>query len=224
MATSGSIDFNFTAAELINYALRKLRRIASDQVATANQQKNAIVELNVMLKDWLKYEWLWGKTEGSVTLVANTPSYTLSPFPHRVISARFDNQDTETPLTLLTREEYFDLPTKLNTGIPTLYYVDYQRAAATLYVWPVMASVTDETVNFTFDRRFEDIDDPNNDLDIRQEHFALVGYNLAARLADDYGRDGNVINRVVARAEGMLEDAQDEEREEEIRFVVSEEA
>lgn len=220
MAVSSSIDFAMTATEIIDYAFRKLRRIGDGQSATADMANTAQEELNVLLKEWQKYEWLWPLQEGSVTLVADTASYTLSPHPHRVIAARFDDQDTEIPMVPLTREEYFDLPVKTNTGTPTQYYVDYQRDSVVMYVWPLMATVVDETIQYTYQERFDDIDALTNNVDIRQEHYSLLGYNLAARLADNYGRDGKVVNRVIARAGVLLEEAQDEDREDEIRFMV----
>ena len=181
MATSASIVFSLSAREVITYALIKLRVLPAGGTPTAAPADGAMDELNMMLKGWQKYESLWRMTEGSATLVANDSDYTLSPVPHRVISARFDDQATETPLTLMTREEYYDLPLKTNTGIPTSYYVDYQRASAVMYIWPLMKTVDDETINYTFQRKFEDIDSLDNDFDIRQEHLEVVAFHLAAR-------------------------------------------
>ncbi len=219
MALSGSVDYSLTAREVITYALRKLRVLAEGETASATMAEDAMTELNLMLKGWQKYESLWRYQEGSATLVADDRDYTLSPIPHRVISARFDNQDNETPMSLMTREEYYDLPDKLSTGIPTQYYVDYQRSGAILYVWPVMSSVTDETVNYTYLARIDDIDSLDDDINIRQEFLEVCGYQLASRLADDYGRSGPVTERLIVRAETLLEEALDEDREDEIRFV-----
>lgn len=220
MAVSGTNTYNRTAGDLIDYALRKLRRVGDGQTAPARMSETALEELNIMFKEWSKYEWLWPLKEGSATLVADTANYTLSPRPYRVVSARFDDQDTETPLIWISREEYYDLPLKTNTGTPTQYYVDYQRASAVMYVWPVMASVVDETVNYTYQETFDDVALRAEDVDFRQEHYSLVGYNLAARLADTYGRDSRVTERVIARAEILLQEAQDEDREDCLRFVV----
>ena len=219
MALSGSLDFSLTAREVITYALRKLRVLAEGETATANMAADAQQELNLMLKGWQKYENLWRYQEASITLVADTVSYTLSPFPHRVISARFDNQDSELPMKVLTREEYYNLPLKTTTGIPTQYYVDYQRSSAVMYIWPVHSTVTDETINYTYLAKHDDIDSLDDDINVRQEFLEVVGYGLAARLADDYGRTGEVTNRLIARADYLLETALDEDREDEIRFV-----
>lgn len=219
MATSGSTDFTMTAEDVIVFALKKLRVLATGETPDAEQGEDAMQALTLMLKSWQKYESLWRLTEGSVTLVANTVNYTLSPMPHRVVSARYYNGTTDTPMSLFTREEYFDLPLKTSTGTPTQYYVDYQRDSAVLYVWQPLASVSAQTVKYTYQRKFEDVDALTNNLDIRQEHLELVGYNLASRLADDYGRGGEITTRVIARAEALLNDFLDDDREDEIRFV-----
>lgn len=219
MATSGSTDFTLTAREIVNFAANKLNVVdalgAADAVTGAKFRR----ELNLLLKSWQKYESLWRVSEESVTLVANTASYTLTPEPHAVVSARFDNQDTETPMFLMSREDYYDLPIKTSTGIPTQYYVDHQLGATTLYVWPLMSSVTDETINYTYRRKFEDIDDLSNHLDVPEEYLDVVGYNLAARMLTDYGKSGEVAAGIRAMAAQLLEEMQDDDRESEIRFV-----
>jgi hypothetical protein len=219
MALSGSVDFTLTAREIIDYALRKISVLGSQRTADADMAEDARLELNLMLKGFQKWEWLWKLEETSVTLVPNQITYTLDPPPHRIISARYDDQDIEIPMILMSREEYFDLPVKDTQGIPTQYYVDYQRDNPILYVWPVINSVTDETINITQLTKLDDIDDLSNNVDVKRMYLELVGYQLAARLLDDYGIGGEVANRIIARAERMLQEAQDEEREPEIRFI-----
>lgn len=221
MALSGSIDLTFDARATITFALRKLGVLAVNQTPTAAQAAGAMSELNLMLKGWQKHESLWRLQEGSVTLIADDSDYTLSPVPHRVISARYrDANSIDTPMELMTRAEYYDLPDKTSNGVPTTFYVDYQRATTVMYVWPVLSSVTTETVKYTYLAKQDDIDSLDNDINIRQEHFEVAGYNLADRLAADYGRSGTARHQdILARAGMLLDAALDEDREDEIRFV-----
>lgn len=221
MATSSSIDFNMTAREVITYALRKINILAETEDPGSDMAARAMTELNVMLKGWQKYENLWRLTEGSVTLANATSSYSLSPVPHRVVSVRYRNtSSTDTPMQVLTRQEYYDLPNKSSAGTPTTYYVDYQRATATMYVWPVQATITTETLPYTYQRKFEDIDALDNDIDIRQEHFEVVGYNLAKRIGIDYGVVGSPkYAAVAALAEQFLQESMDDDREDYIQIV-----
>jgi hypothetical protein len=222
MATSGSDDFAFTARECIDFALKKLRVVAANATPTAIQAEGAKLELNLMLKAWMKYENLWRLEEESVTPIAATAAYTLtSQKPHRITAARWRNAaGTDQEMILLTREEYMSMPTKTATGVPTQYYVDYQRAAAVLYIWPVPASVSTEVVRITSFRKFEDIDSLDNDLDVRQEHFEGVGYNLAKRLGITYGKTAAAsYAEIKQESDIFLSQLLDEDREDEIRFI-----
>lgn len=222
MATSGTDDFNVTARELIDFALKKLRVVAANSTPTALQAEGAKLELNLMLKAWQRYESLWRLEEESVTPVAATASYTLTTQkPHRVVSARWRNSaGTDMEMIPMTREEYMNLPVKTATGTPTQYYVDYQRSVPVLYIWPVPSSVSTEVVRITSFRRFEDIDSLDDDLDVRQEHFEGVAYSLAKRLGITYGKTNTAsYAEIKQEAEIFLSELLDEDREDEIRFV-----
>jgi len=220
MATSGTISYSLTARGVVTFALRKLRVIGEGEDPTAAQAADAQTELNLLLKEWQKHPNLWRMTEGSITLVASTYSYALSTataIPHRVISARYrDANGTDLPMEPMTRDEYYDLPRKTSTGIPTQYYVDYQRDSPTMLLWQSLASVTTETIPYTYQRKFQDISSLDNDLDVRSEHLSLVGYCLAERIATDYGKNDD---RLTLRAAQLLEQALDADREDFVQFV-----
>jgi hypothetical protein len=220
MSTSDSINLSLTASQVIEYALRKINVLAEGQSSTGEAQDRALTELEVMLKEWMPYPAIWRLTESYLTLVADTQGYNLNPRPYRIVDVRYRNTDAnDLPMTELTRQEYYDLPDKTSNGTPTSWYFDPQRATTAIYVWPLPSSVTTETLRITHQRRMEDIDDVDNEIDVDQEHLSTVGYNLAARLADDYGRKGPHIDRVIARAEQLKERMMDMDRVEVVRFV-----
>ena len=172
-----------------------------------------------MLKEWaLMGPFLFTKRTTSQTLVANTAAYTLSTsLPIRLIEARYRSTATtqsDIPMMPLTRDEYFQYPNKAATGIPTTFYFDPQPLAGVLYVWPLLSSATTESVQYTYQRRIEDVASLNNTIDIPQEWLGVVGYMLAARLLDDYGISDQVSQRIMARAEDSMQKARDFEREE----------
>lgn len=222
MPLSGSADFSLTAREVITFALRKCNIVGLNQDPSAAAAEDARLALNLMLKTWsMTGPHLWKKVKGAVTLTNATPSYDLAATlnPLRVISARYRNASgTDLPMKMLLDEQYSDLPIKLTAGPPNQYYFDPQRSAPTLYVWPVLAAVTTETLQLTYQRRFDDIDALDNDLDVAQEWLETVGYNLASRLLDDYPVDGKEADRIVARAEGMRLEAKDFDREDSVVF------
>lgn len=217
MATSGSIDFSMTAANLATFALRKAGIVSIYDTPSAEDMAETIRDLNMMLKSWQRSgPNLFRQTFGSATLVAATGSYVLSPRPYKVIEARFRNASArDLPMREMTRQEYVDLPHKTSSGTPTSYYVDRQRASTTLYVWPVPASVTTETIQYTYQRVIEDIDSGSDDLDIPQEWFETVGYALAERVLDAFDKENPFIRR---RAAQLYQAALDDDREAVVRF------
>jgi hypothetical protein len=166
---------------------------------------------------------LWTKTEGSITMTSATQSYNLVSTlnPVRVLSMRYrDTSSRDLPMEELSRDEYFDLPLKTSAGIPTQYFFDPQRGAPTLYVWPVKATITTETLRVTYQRRIEDIDSLDNDIDIPQEWFETLRYCLADRLLDEYGQSDGVAQRIMARAAQLRLQAEDFERDTFVQFGV----
>lgn len=226
MALSGSYDFSLTARQVITFALRKCNIVGLNQDPSAAAAEDARILLNLMLKDWQqKGPHLWKKTEGSVTLTNATQSYNLAATlnPLRVLSVRYrDTNSRDLPMEPLERTEYFDLPDKASAGIPTTWYFDPQRGAPTLYVWPVKATITTETLRVTYQKRIDDIDTLDDDIDVAQEWLLTVGYGLASLLLDDYPVDGKESDRIIARAELLHTQAKDFDREDTLTFEPSE--
>lgn len=223
MATSGDITGNRTARQLITYALRLINVTAQSETPSADDSARGLVELDQMLKGWQRYEHIWRLTEGYITLVANTAAYSLTPRPYRIIDCRYrDSNSIDTIMTPMSRTEYFTLPDKTVTGTPTQWWADYQRDTDSLYIWPLLNAIdgtTPEQVRITYQRRIEDAEDLDEDVDIRQQYLDVVGYNLAARLADSYGRAGGHIDRIVARAEILKQEMLDDDRGDFVQFV-----
>jgi hypothetical protein len=223
MPLSGSVDFNLNAREVITTTLRKMGVLGLAQSLDADEAEECRVELNTMLKGWQRHgPHLWKTLEGSIPLLASTASYNLFATlnPLRIMSMRYrDANLRDLPMRLFTREEYFDMPLKTSTGIPTQYYFDAQRGAPTVYVWPLLVSVTTEVLTCTYQKRMDDIDDLNNDVDITQENFDTLIYAFAARLLDSYGVEGEVAKRIIQRSQALLESASGFDREDVVRFV-----
>jgi len=118
---------------------------------------------------------------------AYTAADDLTGRPLRVESVRRrDSGNIDTPLGEMAREEYFDLPNKTNTGVPVEFYYDPGRDTGTLYIWPAPTTIT-QTLKFTYLRALEDIDAITNNMDFPQEWLETLKYQLAVRLAPEYG-------------------------------------
>lgn len=209
MSTSGTVGFNMTALELIEKAFHRLGKASEGEALTARMYEDGRSSLNLLLKSMLgTSEHLWTKTERSLTLVADTAAYVLTPKPLRVLSVRrrytVGSSITDIPLTELSRQEYYDLPTKTTSAsTPTSWYYDPQSTTGTLYVWPAPASgiVAANTLQLTYLRRIEDMTGTSNDLDMPQEWLDPVIWLLADDLETEYPvNDARLAGKVERKA------------------------
>jgi len=159
-----------TNLEICTAALRKIGVVGMGVTASADEIETARVALGRMLKSWQSRGYnLWAVTSMSVTATTSA-SYSLTPArPLALQSVRFKS-GSETPMLELSREEYDNLPLKSAAGRPTCFYYDRQKEAGTLYVWPVLSSVTTETLEITY---------------IRELIAARVNVNLTAQFIPD---------------------------------------
>lgn len=206
----------YTNHNLCTDALRKIGVIAADTNATADEIATALTALDRMLKAWQNRGFnLW--QQDAMSLPATTAAtYALtSPRPLEVQSVRYKNGAIEIPMYRMNREEYDTLPDKTTKGVPTTFYYNRGRDAGTLYVWPVPATVTTQTIELTYVGPTADVT-PAAAVDLPPEWFDAAVYSLAARLADEYQVDAGM---VTARAERELDLAMSYDREGSVYFV-----
>lgn len=174
-----------TVQDIVTAAFVKSGISGFGDTPPADEAKDGMDELNVMLKGWQAQPgFVWAKERMSLTL-STASEYTLNPVrPLEVLSARLKRSGIETPMTKLTGDEYDLLPNKSSTGLPTQFYYDRQKEAAKLYVWPVLATANGETVEITYTREVEDITSLSQIIDVPAEWWDAVIYNLAARLQE----------------------------------------
>lgn len=122
--------------------------------------------------------------------------------PLRIESARRLNATIETPMISLAKADYDDLTNKTNEGPPVQYYYDPQLGTGVLYLWPTPGTVAD-SINITYRRGIEDFDSVSNDPDFPSEWLECLGYNLAVRIAGDFGKK---VTPVMAAIAGELKD------------------
>lgn len=186
MATTG-VE---TVRDIVQDALLDIGAATMGQAPYAEEMAHGVRHLNRLMKTWADLGYLQSLvTSQSVTLIAATAAHTLSPVrPTRIINARYtDTSGTQIPMMEMTRQEYDALPVKTSTGIPTSYYYDKQKESAVLYVWPLKATVTTETIEVTYEREFEDISDEDDTIDLPAEGYDAAVSNLASRLSHTYG-------------------------------------
>ena len=221
MALSGTIAWSNTAQQLIDAALRKITVLGEGESASGNQYADAQQELNYMLGTWSQQgPNLWTITEGTaIPLISGTATYTLSPRPRSVATVRFAVNDVEQrPMTEWDRQDWDRFPQKAQTGAPLKYLVDRQRTSTTLTFWPIPNQTGVWTAPYSYERVFQDVTQPSQDIDVPQEWLETVMVNLASRLADDYRLSGPNVDRVRDRAMKLYDMAMTADRRGDVRI------
>lgn len=150
--------------------------------------------------------------------------YTLPVLrPLRVVSARRFNLPSliETPMILMSRLDYQDLPNKYDTGTPTQFFYNPAGGAVPYglaYVWPSPVTNQD-AVRFTWYRQIQDFDTQNNIADLPQEWINALTWNLALELGPEYDCPADRYQIIEKRAAVSLDRVQGFDREiESVRF------
>jgi len=195
MAVSGSTDYTRTGTQIIEAARRKLGILAAEESMSSSELADGLDTLNMMLKTWAADGVMyWTMTEGTLSLTQGTASYSFASggafttVPFDMVDMRITRGSNDLQMAEMSREEYFGLPLKTAQGYPTQWFYDRQRDTGTLYIWPT-ADASLGTLKFSYRRVIMDVDAGANHLDLPQEWLEAVVYNLADRIADDYGMD-----------------------------------
>ena len=212
MATSGSTDFTLNRDEIISGALRVLGVLSTGETASPNEITDGSEALNLIIKE-LQADGigLWLNLEVTVTLVADTYSYTLGPTagtttdpttisrPMSILEARYvDSDDIETPLVEMSRNDYMALSDKDSSGRPTGFYYDKKLTDGVMYLWP--APDTADSVKLTSKEVVEDFDATANNADFPPEWLRPLKFLLAKDLALEFGITGQKLIEVNAYA------------------------
>jgi len=218
--TSGVISSNMTAGEMMSLAMQEIGAIGAGEQPTGEEYEAMLPRLNFMLKSWqAKGCNLWRETDGTMTIPANTASGALSPIVIDVMAARVVDGINEIPLQRWEAGEYRQIPNKAQTGRPVAYYIDKQRDAVNMFVWPV--PVVDTDIKIDYARVIEDVTTTTDNLDIPQQWIETVYVNLAARCAALFGAtriDPNTVGEVKQRAAMLETDLLDMDRPSSVFF------
>jgi hypothetical protein len=179
MAVTGTL----TVLEAVTDAYRESGIIGMEESPDSSEITFGMKMLNRMLKSWQSRGYnLWTRATQSVALTT-AASYSMSPVrPVRIHSVRYKSGSIETPMEKLTANEYDTLPDKTTTGTPTTWFYDKQREAALLYIWPLLSAASGQTLEITYEREIEDVDDKGAVLDVPGEWWDAVVYGLGERL------------------------------------------
>lgn len=115
------------------------------------------------------------------TTKANRPMRVLDAVIHHAES------DTDIPIFVGSRTEYFNQTDKnTDSRVNTVYY-DPQVTTPKLYVWPQSDDERDY-LKLYVQRTLDDLDAASDDMDFPQEWFLFLAYRLALLIAPKYGK------------------------------------
>ena len=159
-------------------------------------------------------------TTGDAAIDNHVYTYTsIAQRPLTVKGARVKvNDGNETPVRVITRQEYFSYVNKTATGTVTAVYYDPQIDNGVLYTYPCSNTVND-VVLLTVQRQVADFDGTNDNSDFPVEWLEPLVKNLAKRMLTKYGVDTATAEQVRIDAKESLEDAEDFDQEGSFSFA-----
>lgn len=187
-----------TARDHITRALRLIGAVASGETAQASELADGITALNGMLGSWANERLMVNAlVREELTLVAGTAQYTVgtggtfsTTRPQKIERAGLEIQSpsvVEIPMKIITVDEYAAISQKdLQSEIPQMVYLDDAYPLATLSFWPV-PSTTNHFVMYSW-KPITAIADASDSMSLAPGYDDAVDYNLAVRLAPEYGK------------------------------------
>ena len=125
---------------------------------------------------------------------------------------RRDIYGNDVPINQISRQEYFDLPSKQSQGLASEGYFDRRRDKGILYLWQVPSNST-SFIMIEYERKLEDFVNNDDCPDFPKYWTEALAYNLAKRLAIKYRVPPVIMNEVKMMAESTLNQALDFDNE-----------
>jgi len=179
MAVSSTTTWTLDAAEVIEEAYER----CGLEPRTGYHAQTARRSMNLLLADWANRGiHLWMIASVSEALTASTASYTLDADIIDIMDVVIRRDGTDYSLERIARNEYQNLPVKTTEGRPTQYWVDRQRLAPVIHLYPTPENSTD-TLRFYKMARMDDINAAVNNADVPYRFLPALTSGLAYYLA-----------------------------------------
>ena len=184
-----------TVNNLIKRTLRKIGVYQVGEDVSADDFTDCLEELNAMLDTWSNNSLISPvKTRISKVLTPNTSSYTIgsggaieTTRPSRIEHAFVrDSSGNDFSLNEIGLGQYNDIQLKTETGMPFDYYFENSSPLAKIYLFPVpdLAYTLYADAWYTFTNYVA-----NDSITLPLGYEDAIVYNLAKRLAPDYGKN-----------------------------------
>jgi len=191
MATSGTATFNMDFTEIAEEAWERAGR----EMRSGYDLRTARRSMNLLTIEWVNRGInLWTIEAGSVDLVESTSQYTLAAdtidLLEHVIRTNSGNTSTQSDLTInrIGVGTYSSIPNKLTEGRPIQMWIDRQRDAPVLNLWPVPDQSDTYVLQYWRIRRIQDAGDGVDTADMNYRFLpslvAGLAYNIALKVPE----------------------------------------
>lgn len=158
MATSGTYAYNADIGEICEEAFER----AGLELRTGYDLKTARRSLNLLGMEWANRGLnLWTVEQQTQVLTAADGDYTLPARTIDVIEAVIrtgsGQSQNDRNITRRSMSEYAAIANKNSQGAPSTYYVDRQRDAPVIYLWPIPDSQQTYTLVYHILRQMQDV-------------------------------------------------------------------
>ncbi len=185
-----------TASDLIKGSLRLLGVIASGETPSAADTADGLSALNELIESWsaeglivptiTREELSWASAQGSRTWGSGGNFTTARPL--RLINASILSSGIESPLKIVTPDEWADIKNKTLTSTqPTHVYLVPTMTTATVYLWPVPSA----TVTFVpySQKPLTAFALSSTTFTFPPGYYRALRFNLAIEMAPEYGKE-----------------------------------
>jgi hypothetical protein len=186
MATSGTSTFNLEISEIVEEAFER----CGLQSKTGYDMETARRSLNLLSLEWANRGLnFWTVEQGTTTASEGTstitlPADTIDLIQHWIRDGSGTTQ-SDLPLSRFSVSQYSTIPNKLTEGRPVNLYIDKQRDAPVVYLWPTPNK--DYTFVYQRIRRIEDTGIVgSNDPDVPARFLPALVAGLAFLISQKY--------------------------------------
>ena len=187
MATSGTYAFNLDLGDIMEEAYER----CGLELRSGFDYRTARRSLNLLMLDWQNRGLsLWAVKSASITLVAGTGTYTLTPEKLDIIEAFMRTnagditQQSDLTMQRISIAQYSQQTNKLLQGRPIQYWVEQAPTGITFNVWPVPDGSQTWTLGYYYMERVEDSGTPASlDMDVPARFLPCLVAGLAYMIA-----------------------------------------
>ncbi len=220
MATSGVTTNQLTRNQFIEAALRTLGVLALDQTPSSTEYTNAAIKFNALVGEYrTKGLQIWQRTSYTMSLTNGTATYSIgsgqtlsTPYPLHILQAvRIDvNSSTRIPMEVVADYDYNQLPSS-SSGVPIQLSYQQKMNVGTIKLWPTpdSYSASNVTILLVYLRPIEYFNTSTDTADFPEEWVSALIYNLAVRMAPEYGIPLEDRKLLLSEAEKYLKAAED---------------